>query len=78
MPEPQDPPSVRPPLPALRWLVVWGLLALVYASAGLLHRSLSGRAGWAAVDREDLVHLGIVPLVETGALALVLRLRRRP
>lgn len=90
-PTPQDPPpSVRPPLPVLRWLLVWALLVLVYAAAGLLHRAMSGESGmsggtggapgasWAAVDREDLVHLAIVPLVETGALALVLRLRRRP
>lgn len=75
-PAAQAPPPIRP---ALRWFLVWALLTLIYVSAVLLHRAVSGaQPAWWTLGREDLAHLGLVPLVETGALALVARLRRRP
>ena len=58
----------------LRWLVVWAVLAALYAAATLGYRAVDGRLG---IGREDWAHWAAVPLVETAALALVVRLRRK-
>lgn len=82
MPKPQpSAPAAEPEGPSAgravwRWLAIWMVLTAVYAVAGLAYRALT--AAVPPVRAEDLAHWGIVPGIQTAALALVARLRRRP
>ena len=74
LPDLEEPPR---PSPLWRWLVVWALLTLTYVAAGWSYRALTAGGSFHAPGHEDLIHWILVPLVQTGALALVARLRRQ-
>jgi hypothetical protein len=74
--EPEEPRTGSAGRAAWRWLAIWTLLTAVYAAAGFAYRALT--AAVPPVRAEDLAHWGIVPGIQTAALALVARLRRKP
>jgi hypothetical protein len=59
---------------ALRWLLIWAVLAGIYVAATVGYRAATGNL---EVGAEDFAQWAAVPWIETGALALVHRLRRK-
>lgn len=58
----------------MKWLVVWLVLAAIYLAVDLPLRRLAGE-GWPP-DREALLALALVPLLQVCALRFVQWMRR--